>query len=123
MRYQFVMKMNDPYPSLENARIRQSDVEISYDGHGNPYSAVARTILYHGEYNIRHETKIAFQIKDGVAFFEGFVEPDQVSVPHFKTVPAACEQVANVESVSDVESPLETIGRLFSTGQELPRTE
>jgi len=113
--------MNDTYPSLENAWIRQCGVEISFDEHGKPHSAVARTVLYHGENNIRHETKIAFQIKDRVAFFEGFVEPNQASVPHFKTVPAACEQVANVAPISDVESPVETIGRFFSTGQELPR--
>lgn len=115
--------MIDTDAPLEDAKIRRCGVETSFDEHGTPYSVVARTVLYHGEDSIQHETKIAFHIEDRVAFFKGFVEPDQASVPHFITIPAACEQVANVELISDVEPPLETIGRFFSTGQKLPRTE
>jgi uncharacterized protein with ATP-grasp and redox domains len=113
--------MNHPIISPGTSqKIRKCGVEVSVDQNGTPHSAVARTVLSDDEQKTTRETKIAFHISDGVAFFEGFVEPDQVSVPHFKTVPAACEQVSNVSGITDAESPIETISHLFSEGRELP---
>jgi hypothetical protein len=71
---------------------------------------------------VSRETKIAFHISAGTAYFEGFTEPNQPTVPHFKTIPAACEQIGNVPSIQNVESPEETLGYLLTAGRKFPQS-
>lgn len=119
------MRGSHPFdtPAESEEYIRRCGVEVSFDTDGTPYSAVVRTQLHKADMDMSWETKIVFVISDGVAYFSGFTEPDQASVPHFKTIPAACEQIANIAGVQDVESPEETLGRLLTTGRELPRAD
>lgn len=99
------------------ARITQCGVDLSLDSTGRPTSAVARTILFPASQDTSFETEIAFHIQDGVARFQGIVQPTQPSWPHFKTLPDACAQVANIDEVRSVERPEETFGRLFEQGR------
>lgn len=99
--------------------VRHCGVDLAFDDEGTPQSAVARTVLYQNQPQIRRETKIAFSIHDSTAQLTGFVKPDQPAVPHFKTVPVACEQVANITSVEAVENPSETLNRIFEIGRQL----
>jgi hypothetical protein len=99
--------------------VRRCGVDLAFDDEGTPQSAVARTVLYQIQPQVRRETQIAFSIHDGVAKLTGFVKPDQPAVPHFKTVPIACEQVANITSIDTVEHPSKTLSRVFEVGRHL----
>lgn len=115
------------YPSEEpddaSPRIRHRGVDVSFDADGIPNSAVARSQIYESGSSITYEAQIVFRIRDDIAYFEGFSEPDQPSVPHFKMIPAACKQIANVPSVQDVESPEETLGQIMTLGRKIPCDE
>lgn len=105
------------------AQIRQCGVDLSLDSSGHPHSAVARTKLYPESQYISYETRIAFQICDGVGRFQGIVEPNQPSWPHFNTLPAACTHVANINEVRSVEQPEEPLSRLFEQGRWIAHTD
>jgi len=103
--------------------IRRCGVEVSFDDQGTPHPAIARTVLHDDHARTRKESKIAFTVRDGIAQLVGFVEPDQPSIPHFKTVPIACEQVATITDIRDVEPSSETVGRHFAHGRQLSQSE
>lgn len=97
--------------------VRRCGVDVSLDSTGTAQSAVVRTVYYPEGVDTRYETKVAFQIRDGIARVEGFIAPAQPSRPHVETVPIACAQVANVAGVTSAERPEETLGQLFEYGR------
>jgi hypothetical protein len=103
--------------SSSTDRIIQAGVDLSVDSSGQPYSAIARTAISPASTDTFYETEIAFQLRDGVARVQGIVEPSQPSWPHFKTIPAACAQMDNIDEVQSVEQPEETFSRLFERGR------
>jgi hypothetical protein len=107
-------------PDDASPQIRKCGVDVSFNANGDPHSAVSRLQTSESGSNITYEAQIVFRIQDDIAYFQGFTEPDQPSVPHFKMIPAACSQVANVSSVQDVESPEETLGQILALGREIP---
>jgi hypothetical protein len=107
-------------PDDTSPQIRQCGVDVSFNADGDPYSAVSRSQILDSSLDTTYEAQVVFRISDGIACFEGFTEPDQPSVPHFKTIPSACKQVANIPSVQNVESPEETLGQILALGREIP---
>lgn len=111
--------MSRDHNNPQSPTVRRCGVDVSVDEQGTPHSAVTRTVLYHHDPDLRYETQIAFSVQDGIAQLTGFVSPDQPSLPHFQTIPIACEQTANIAGIETVEQPDETMARQFARGRAI----